>query len=616
MENAQQVKTVRVQLGGETLWATPETWNEAADTLVAKHGGIPKVEQLSARDALVAQGEVEADPMASHFRDDTASAGDVEAKIAALTTQPAPADPYGADEIGGSHPVSDADLQRERVAAVMGTAVGIDSKVAATMQTVGAIASPGLRLGDTEPAPSAVVPRGARNPGVRVGHVDEEGRDRSQTDYDAAVAAGFSPAQPYYDRGSPVIDLGVANAKKKRREWERMPSTREGCIELRDTVRDEKRHEVIAEACNLSMLQDGQLHASIRTEDGIRTEQSLPLTEAALNGLTSRLGFGGGQYLGRCWPSLRAHNVNAWIDRRRAERGEAEIAGRAEAEATGKVYKPSDDLELRLRQRLNARSQSKEIYAVVSPDYADLDTDMIAEALAEACPPEARGRVTYDGTRARIEMLFHSTVQPDKYVAGEFFRAGVVIRTDDTGGGSISGNAYIWQNLCLNLLCIDRSSAGAFRIRHMGDRDQLIVAFRKGFETALHSISHFRKAWGFAVEEDVVAQVRRDHDDAPARIEDVLPGIFNGIVQRELVPVFARKDAAVPLLMDAWGRDTSGAKGPTRAAIVNAFTRYAHEAIDVDPWKEDEIARSAGRLLYGRGANGRPSPLPYEPVEV
>jgi hypothetical protein len=49
--------------------------------------------------------------------------------------------------------------------------------------------------------------------------------------------------------------------------------------------------------------------------------------------------------------------------------------------------------------------------------------------------------------------------------------------------------------------------------------------------------------------------------------------------------------------MEMWTKDDSAAAGPTRAAVANAFTRFAHE-VNTDPWAQDEIQRAAGRLIY------------------
>lgn len=60
-------------------------------------------------------------------------------------------------------------------------------------------------------------------------------------------------------------------------------------------------------------------------------------------------------------------------------------------------------------------------------------------------------------------------------------------------------------------------------------------------------------------------------------------------------------------LMAMWEADESSATstfGASRAAAVNAITRWAHEVND-DAWREDELQASAGALLASK------KPLPY-----
>jgi len=59
--------------------------------------------------------------------------------------------------------------------------------------------------------------------------------------------------------------------------------------------------------------------------------------------------------------------------------------------------------------------------------------------------------------------------------------------------------------------------------------------------------------------------------------------------------------------MAMWEADESSATstfGASRAAAVNAITRWAHEIND-DPWREDELQSAAGALLASK------KPLPY-----
>jgi len=233
-------------------------------------------------------------------------------------------------------------------------------------------------------------------------------------------------------------------------------------------------------------------------------------------------------------------------------------------------------------------------------------------------------------------------VEPADYVAGEFFRVGIGVRTDDTGGGSCIVEGMFWQNLCLNLLCIDEGVTGIARIRHVGSVDALAGKFEEAMAKAKRAVGHFVDAWGYGTRENVLLETLRVTPDADDRkliegvaggavpVSEFLPGLFNGIIERELVPVRGRAKA-IPKLIEMFHADTSAARFVeggngqrserplSRTAVVNAFTRYAHEGQD-DPWQQDEIQTAAGGLLFGKkvgGEGGKPStwktpePLPY-----
>jgi len=417
-------------------------------------------------------------------------------------------------------------------------------------------------------------------PVVRGVTVSAEGAARSSGDLAAAVLAGFAPKRPLYTRGTMVVETGVENARLARTEFEAKPLVGEYCDEFRAGIVAEHRSDVLTTASGLRMRPDGDLAV-----DGT----VLRVEEAAFPSLTRNLGmpYGAGTYLPGVWTGLRAENMNLWTQRLEA------------------WEEPGDRKQIVLRTRNG--NGPRAVFAAVTKSYTALDVDRIAEAIQLATPDGARGTVTYDGYRARFEVLFHSTVRPEDYVAGEFFRAGVIVSTDDTGGGSLRGSSVIWQNLCLNLIVIDRAKKDLFRIRHIGDVRELAARFRVGFADALTRIEHFRQAWGYACHERLECAETRGMSMAEA-----FPGWANGVIERELVPVRGNRKNAVTLLSRAFSEDQSSAtrQGLTRAALANAFTLYAHTAPQPSPWVEDEIQRAAGALVQSNGQ------LPYLPIDL
>jgi len=501
------------------------------------------------------------------------------------------------------------------------------------------LAGGGVPKVETIQARAAIVGPPVPGEGRGVGHVSEEGCDRSESDRLALVAAGFAPEQPLYERGTRVVDGGVQEARRRRQEFEAMPTVGEYTRDLIEAVDSERRASQVVEAGDLRMTAKGDLV--------VRGGTRFAATRSSFASLATRIGIGGIRYLtDHCWPELRAYNLNhqltavqasddaehaAWrlmIDRQAA-------IGKSAAAAASVAGKEPAPTQIKLLTRRNARHEAgREVYGVVSPTYQHrFGVDRVAEALARSMPKDARGEVAYDGNRARFRVLFHSDVRPEEYVAGEFFRVGISVRTDDTGGGSYVVEALYWQNLCLNMGCIDEGVTGIKRIRHVGSVAELERKFDDAMARARSAIGHFIRAWGFGTSEDVIARTLQVTSDMEARrdlergadgvpIEEVLPGFFNGLIERELVPIRGRRQEVVPKLVQMYRRDESSAvvgrpQPLSRTAIVNAATRYAHEG-QSDPWAQDDIQSAAGRLLFGRasrsGGWSDPAPLPYIPL--
>jgi hypothetical protein len=266
---------------------------------------------------------------------------------------------------------------------------------------------------------------------------------------------------------------------------------------------------------------------------------------------------------------------------------------------------------------------------VLSDRYATFDVDAIALALAAGLAkyPEARCEITYDGRGAQFDVLFHSNVEPEKYVCGEFFKIGYRVRTSDAGGGSIKVSLLCYQNLCLNLIVIDVSTFVLANLRHIGSPEALASKFRDAVRVGEQKIGHFLRAWNFATDDALAddAQGGRLIVSDRVRLLDELPtgetfteaellaGVFTGLGKSDLVSI-GRDD--IPGLIAAHALDTSSARElvpVTRASIVNAVTRYAHETVGrLDPRKQSELESQAGALLIG-SRGGNPAPLPFMP---
>jgi hypothetical protein len=311
------------------------------------------------------------------------------------------------------------------------------------------------------------------------------------------------------------------------------------------------------DAPSLTMQPDGQLTSELG---------SLPITERALEGLSRLVTPGGAGYLTECPPSLRATNVNHWLARatRLGRNGETK----------------QRHLTLRARQTPGGC----EIFSFVGPRYSSLDIDVIATQVHQIVPKDARAEVVYDGFRARLSVLFHSNIEPERCVAGEIFKAGVSVTTADDGTGAIRIAAQVWRNLCRNLIIVDRARQESVT-RHVGQNLGDVV--QAGIERALNKVSHFAGKWSEATVENVLARYG---------VDDVAT-VFRALVANRAVyvPSFS-SDEMVERLQRAWDVEP----GYSKTAIVNAVTRAAH----TEEWRSwttsEDLERAAGELLYAK----------------
>jgi hypothetical protein len=429
---------------------------------------------------------------------------------------------------------------------------------------------------------------------------------------------GFAVPEPLYVRGLQLGEQSEASEVPRyaRQGFAKLPPIGDVCTALISKIEGERRAIETVCATDIGMTDQGLI--SLPTEVLRKYGGELPATLDAFSSMASRLGYGGGSYLSKCETSLRALNINTWSERIAIEEA-ARAKKAAKAVAAGEKKAAFEPLQIALRtraQRAGNGERARHIFAAVSPSYAPFDVDAIAKALQIATPADARATLAYDGQKARFNILFVNTVDPKHLAKGETFRVGVSVRGDDTGSGSVKVDVVIESSMCLNLMIASRAAKTMLALRHVGNVYELAARFKAGYAAALADLKPFLAAWNYACEERVQQSSGALAVDMPSSAQEALPGFFNGILEAGLVEIRGNRRAIVEQLCAAWEQDESGAVelGLTRASIVNAFTRFAHEMVTEDPWAEDEIQRQASTLLWGRGSNA-PLPLPFEPLE-
>ncbi len=396
--------------------------------------------------------------------------------------------------------------------------------------------------------------------------VDATGAARATSDEQIAKSLGFSPKPPVYEIGTVVNSIGVENFRRSRQDWDKLPGLPELAKSFTDRVAAEQRKDLLVDATSCSVAADGRIH-------GFNGQPHL-MSERALNGLATHVTPGGASYLRECPSDLRATNLNHWL--KTAEQRDA----RASKQAGKDIMKPKQ-LTMRTRAR---KGGTREVFSVVGPKYAAFDVDAVAREAAKGIGGDARGTITYDGYRMTLDAMFHSNIAPEHAVAGEFFKGCVRVQTADDGSGSIRCSLGLWRNLCRNLIIVDFDKVLVGSRKHIGT--QTIAADVAELMTqASERIKLIVGKWSEANTENVI-----DRYD----LQDV-DEVFRGLVLNDCVHVTGYKgEDLVKRLHESWEREP----GYSKASILNAITRAAHE----QEWKSwadtEELESAAGELLY------------------
>ena len=411
------------------------------------------------------------------------------------------------------------------------------------------------------------------NTAIRGITVDEEGRERSLADEAGALKAGFSPAQPLFSVGTMVIQSGVNNFRISRDKFENRPMIGPACDSLIEKVSAEVREDIKAVVPTLYMTPNGLLDAPLGT---------FSMTERAFEGLCGFATPGGGSYLSHLGKDvkgleLRANNLNYWLPK--AQKLDKVASKKSDKEVV-------KDKEVTLRTRVNDK-QVREVFATVGPRYAKHDVDAIMGQLksCKAIPSDARVSVVYDGFKATVDVLFHSNIQPENCVAGEFFMAGIRITTADDGTGAIKIKSLVFRNLCLNLIVIDVDEVLTLKKRHVGKG--IHAAVEAGIEDAYRRVEFFAKKWSDARLENVLERYGKTSPQE----------VFEGLVANGLVNIPGVSDEEMTQrLMTAWASEG----GYSKADFVNAVTKAAHTSSWTNYQDSETLEETGGNLLFAK----------------
>jgi hypothetical protein len=386
--------------------------------------------------------------------------------------------------------------------------------------------------------------------------------ERALRQAEAAAQSGFALQDPVYAIGTPVIQTGMENARLARKEFESLPEAIQALESLRDRVRAEKRKDIAVTAGKLrvdsktGLLRFGR-RAALLTDTGF--QQLFSLLPVAPSGAA--------RYLRQVPPDRRARE-------------------------TREIFRDNSGKELVLRLRTPNGAGMRQVYSVVTPVYSDFGPVILSDKLLSLV---ARSGVLREGTRADIQyggswtnvrLVTHSTVAPERFVAGEVFQAALSFAISDDKMSSIKVFAEAYRNLCLNLILIDTATQGLMSRRHVGDVASISGDLQAAAEMGIGKIRPFLDMWSRGRGIEITDMGETISILAGAR-EGKKAGAF---IQ---VPHVGPEDM-VERLMAAHARE------PERSltGLANAMTRASHESAWPDPvLASDVLQRQAGELL-------------------
>lgn len=367
---------------------------------------------------------------------------------------------------------------------------------------------------------------------------------------------GIADAPAPYVAGA-QRDPGAA-FRLSRVRHEALPDLVDACKVVAEEVKAEDRRDVVVPVRELRLADDGQLI--------IPGEGRLPLERRGFRQLLSRAGSAvfprGYDLMMAMAPDLRAYV----FQRQLADAG---------------VPK---ERAVRLRTR-RGPAGLRTVFASLSQRYAVHDAP---EVLRDVCRAllgtPYRAEVIYrpDTSHLRVDVTAHA----DTAAAGDVFKLGYRVTSNDAGQGSITFSPVAFRCLCLNMSILRVKRGEIVRWQHRGavaDRASL----RRMVARAEPAFTRFTSAW-CVLRRTPVSEVElsgQRFDDVGAALE--------WMVEAGQIKAPIRDAALVEALFTGWRVEG----GQTLADLVNAVTRTAHETRALDDDARTAMEERAGELV-------------------
>lgn len=446
--------------------------------------------------------------------------------------------------------------------------------------------------------------------------VDTAGAERAARDEAKAREFGLALPPAFFALGTTLVQVGVDKARADRVAFDALPAADVAMGRLRLKILSEKREDLAIGLAALRVNVNGKLCGKHEVDGeeqsfaiGVERDTMAKLCSIARAeleapgdlGVVTALSF-------KSSPDIVRQGAVLWNNYA------AEIGRREE------TAKERKTVVLRTREvETTDGARRRQAYAVVSESYGEVDVHRVAEAIGRL--PDiglCKAEVFYNGSRAGIDIITQTTVEPEDQTVGDMHRLVLRVQTNDTGGGSLRVYTVAERIACINRTIVSAQGAELI-IRHLGETSTLVAKLREGLSNAHKAVRAFARQWTDAVRplavEAVEAAERKERAAFAAMIErfqresdlvagrELMDGVYRSLLRyQELVP--ARKvEDTLPALRAAHydprnampGRDK--VRGNlSRASIANGLTLWA-QSLHTDA--AHEVEALAGRVVSG-----------------
>ena len=438
------------------------------------------------------------------------------------------------------------------------------------------------------PVAAAPVPAPAADNQQDDGTVNEAAAARIAAQHEAIVKAGLAVGELWFPPGTPLYAYSKDTAARMVREVDNLPLASVALPALVARVASENRRDVlIADTTQIRMDPTGAFIIPGETAPVRPTKRGIQSVQADLGiSVVDSLQAARARFRD---PSLAvagiAANWNAWTDNVQAERGE------------------KDKAKGRLARIRNVDGEPV-LYALVSDGYANEihtgDVALHVWEMLQSLGMDPATALQYSGDKIQIDLVLPTPVDPGELHVGDCWKIQIRVRSDDTGQGSLRVSTGLFFARCRNF-SVSMTEQAEMNKKHTGDSAMLARLLRESIASAHTKVQPLIAAWNASVSDNLLAALPASSPAHNLSLEEALPGWTRAILATpEMVAVVPRKNGeTAKLVAEAWKQDT----GPgslhdgkaTRAGLVNAFTRFAHES--ADPWAQDAVERIASSYL-------------------